>query len=154
MELKFERATIEDVEILINVRNQSFYADYIKYGECPGYNISKENMTTSILNKMSYKIIYNNHVVGNISATDNQDNTYYLGCLCVIPDYENQGIGQKAIKFIEGVFSNATVWTLQTPSDKEKNHYFYEKMGYTIVKEIIEGSVKLVVFEKKINLAK
>jgi len=36
MEIIFERATINDAEILINVRNQCFYEDFIKYGECPG----------------------------------------------------------------------------------------------------------------------
>lgn len=101
MEIKFERATIDDTEILINIRNQCFYADFINYGECPGYNISKEDMANSILSRIAYKITFNNHVIGNISITDNQDGTYYLGCLCVIPDYENKGIGQKAIRFIE-----------------------------------------------------
>jgi len=154
MEIKFERATIDDVEALINVRNQCFYADYIRYGECPGYNISKVSMTNSILNRIAYKINCNNQIIGNISVRDNHDNSYYLGCLCVIPDYENKGIGQEAIKFIENEFPNATVWTLKTPVDKNINHYFYKKAGYTIVKEYMDGSVKLVLFEKKINPVK
>jgi ribosomal protein S18 acetylase RimI-like enzyme len=83
-----------------------------------------------------------------------EDGTYYLGCLCVIPPYENKGIGKEAIRFIESEFPNATIWTLQTPADKERNHYFYKKMGYTIVNECKEGSVKLSIFEKKINHAK
>lgn len=151
MNVRFEKATINDAETLIEVRNKSFYEDYIKYGECPGYNISKEDMANSILNRIAYKIICDNQVVGNISIRDNKDGTYYIGCICVIPDYENKGIGQRAIRFIESEFPDASVWTLQTPADKERNHYFYKKMGYTIVKEFIEGSVKLVEFKKKIN---
>ncbi|MBZ9623858.1 GNAT family N-acetyltransferase [Clostridium sp. FP2] len=151
MENKFERATINDVEALIDVRNQCFYADYVKYGECPGYNHSKESMTNAILNRIVYKIICNNQIIGNISIRDNHDNTYYFGCLCVIPEYENKGIGQEAIRFIESEFPNATVWTLETPSDKKRNHYFYKKAGYTIIEEYIDGSVKLVLFEKKMN---
>lgn len=154
MEIKFERATIDDIKSLINVRNQSFYSDYVKYGECPGYNISKENMTNSILNRISYKIMCNNEIVGNISVRDNHDNTYYLGCLCVIPDYENKGIGQEAIRFIESEFPNTTVWKLETPADKKRNHYFYKKAGYSIVDEYMDGSVKVVLFEKKINSSK
>ena len=99
-------------------------------------------------------VICNNQIVGNINVRDNQDNTYYLGCLCVIPDYENKGIGQEAIRFIESEFPNATVWTLETPEDKKRNHYFYKKAGYTIVKEYMGGSVKTALFEKKINLGK
>lgn len=151
MRIAFERATPEDAETLIDVRNQSFYADFVKYGECPGYNISKEDMTNSILNRIAYKIICDDRVVGNISVRDNMDGTCYLGCICVIPDYENKGIGQQAIRFIEGEFPNTTVWTLQTPADKERNHYFYKKMGYAIVEEFVEGSVKMVMFEKKIH---
>jgi hypothetical protein len=83
MEIKFKRATIDDAEALINVRNQSFYADYAKYGECPAYNHSKESMTNSILNRIAYKIICNNQIIGNISVRDNHDNTYCLSCLCV-----------------------------------------------------------------------
>lgn len=152
MTVRFEKATVDDVEELISIRNKCFYSDYIKYGECPGYNISKEHMIKKISNNISYKIICDNKTVGNISVTDNNDSTYYLGCLCVIPDYENQGIGQESLRFIESTFPNATVWTLETPADKKKNHYFYKKAGYIIVKEYINGSVKVVLFEKKIHL--
>ena len=151
MEIKFERATIDDAETLIQIRNRCFYEDYIKYGVCPGYNITKEHMMESILHKISYKIICDNQVVGNISIRDNRDNTYYLSCLCVIPDYEYKGIGQSAIQFIEREFPDANLWTLETPADKVRNHYFYKKMGYSIVKEFDEEPVKLVAFEKKIK---
>ncbi|MDR3594358.1 GNAT family N-acetyltransferase [Clostridium sp.] len=149
MKIEFERATINDIDELINVRNQSFYEDYVKYGECPGYNLTKESMTNIILSRIVYKIIYDNQMVGSISIKDNNDNTYYLGCLCVIPDYENKGIGQEALRFIERKFPNAIALTLETPADKERNHYFYKKSGYNIIKEYMNGSVKLVLFEKK-----
>jgi ribosomal protein S18 acetylase RimI-like enzyme len=151
MEIKFERATIDDAEILANVRNQSFYSDYIKYGECPGYNVTKNHMIESILSRISYKIICNDEVVGNISIKDNHDGTFYIGCLCVIPDYENRGIGQKAIRFIENQFPNVMVWTLRTPADKQRNICFYQKVGYGIIDECMKGSVKLVVLNKKIE---
>lgn len=151
MEISFERATVDDAEALINVRNLSFFEDYIKYGECPGYNISKESMTNTILSRIVYKIICNSQIIGNISIHDNNDNTYYLGCLCIIPEYQNKGLGQKAISFIEGEFPNAIAWTLETPADKIINHYFYKKMGYTIIKEYIDNSVKVALFEKRIH---
>lgn len=154
MEIKFERATIDDAEEIIKVRDKSFYKDYVKYGECPGYNNTKESMINIISNiedRSVYKIIFNNEIVGNISVRDNHDSTYYLSCLCVIPEYENKGIGQAAIKFIESEFPNATLWDLETPADKERNHYFYKKAGYKIVKEYMDGTVKVVLFEKRID---
>jgi ribosomal protein S18 acetylase RimI-like enzyme len=154
MKIKFERATLEDVEVLINIRNQCFYLDYVKYGECPGYNLSKESMANTILKNIGYKIVYNNEIVGNISISNNSDSIYHIGCLCVLPDYENKGIGQEAIRFIESQFPNVAVWTLDTPADKERNIYFYKKAGYNIIKEYMGGSVRLVLFEKKIKLRK
>ena len=115
MKIEFARATIDDIDGLIEVRNQSFYEDYIRYGECPGYNRSKEAMIRTVLNRMVYTIMCDGKVVGNISINDNQDGTYHLCCLCVIPNYENRGIGQEALRFIESEFPNATVWTLETP---------------------------------------
>ncbi|WP_304943423.1 GNAT family N-acetyltransferase [Vallitalea guaymasensis] len=149
MNIKFQRATVKDADKIINIRNQCFHSDYIKYGECPGYNISKENMERYIKNNLSYKIICDNKIVGNVSVRDNNDTTYYLCCLCIIPDYENKGIGQESLKFLENQFPNATKWTLETPADKKKNHYFYKKVGYTIINEYMDGSVKVVLFEKK-----
>lgn len=79
MEIKFERASINDVDVLINVRNKAFYAYYVKYGECPGYNNSKESMTNSILNRIAFKIVCNNQIIGNISVSENYDNTSIMG---------------------------------------------------------------------------
>lgn len=154
MKIQFERATVDDIDKLIDVQNQSFYSDYIKYGQCPGYNHSKESMTNIVLNKITYKIICNNQIVGDIIVKNNNDSTYFLGGLCVIPTYENKGIGQEAIKFIEREFPKATVWTLETPADKKKNHHFYKKMGYNIVKEYLDGSVKIVLFKKQMSALK
>ncbi|AKN34102.1 acetyltransferase [Clostridium carboxidivorans P7] len=148
MKIEFVKATIDDVNKLIDVQNQSFYDDFLKYGQCPGYNHSKESMTDIILNKITYKIICDNQIVGDIIIRDNNDGNYFLKGLCVIPDYENNGIGQEAIKFVEGQFPSATAWTLETPADKERNHYFYKKMGYTISKEYMDGFVKIVLFKK------
>ncbi|MDQ2088121.1 GNAT family N-acetyltransferase [Herbivorax sp. ANBcel31] len=145
------KANIEDVQKLIEVQNQSFYDDYIKYGECPGYNHTVESMTNIIENRFTYKIVYENEIIGDIIVKKNSCNNYYLGCICVIPYYQNKGIGNVAISFIEQQFPNAENWTLETPSDKEVNHHFYKKLGYVIVKEYLVGKVKIALFEKKTN---
>jgi ribosomal protein S18 acetylase RimI-like enzyme len=152
MEIKFIRATIDDVGELIDLQNQCFYQDYLKYGQCSGYNHTKESMTDLILNRIVYKIVYNNQLVGDIIVKDNHDNTYSLSCICVKPDFENRGIGQHAIKFMESQFPAAVVWNLKTPADKKKNYYFYKKLGYSVVEEHMEGPVKIATFQKKMFL--
>lgn len=84
--------------------------------------------------------------VRKVSAHEESD-TYHLDCLYVIPQYENQEIGQKAVELIESQFSNSKKWYLETPSDKNRNHYFYRKCGY----EKIDGNVKVVIFFKTMN---
>jgi ribosomal protein S18 acetylase RimI-like enzyme len=151
MEIRFEKAELTDVEELINIRNSCFYEDYIRYGECPGYNLSKEKMTEIILTRKLYNVICDNKIVGSISVKDIKEEAYYIGCLCVIPEYENKGIGQATLKFIESEFPSVKVWTLETPADKLRNHYFYKKAGFKIVRQFMEGTVRLVEFEKKMK---
>lgn len=104
VKIEFTRATVDDVNKLIDLQNQSFYADYVKYGECPGYNHSKESMTNVVLNRITYKIICNNQIISGIIVIDNHDSTYHLGGICVIIDYENKGIDRKLLSLLKTNF--------------------------------------------------
>jgi ribosomal protein S18 acetylase RimI-like enzyme len=146
----FTQATNDDIQDLIEVQNQAFYDDYIKYGECPGYGRTYESMKRSIGNCIVYKIMVDSNIIGDIIVRDNHDDTYFLGGLCVIPTNENSGIGQKAMRFLEHQFKGAHHWSLETPADKERNHYFYKKCGFYITREYNVGAVKIVLFEKSI----
>ena len=37
MELNYRKAVQDDAELLIEMYNAAFHADYIRYGECPAY---------------------------------------------------------------------------------------------------------------------
>lgn len=37
MTIEYRQATLKDAELLIEIYNASFYIDYLKYCECPGY---------------------------------------------------------------------------------------------------------------------
>ena len=148
MDVQFEQAFLEDADILISVQNQGFYADFIKYGVCPGYNHTRERMAEIISIRHVYKILCDGIVVGDIIVRDDGDGNYYLGCICIIPDYENRGIGQLAMNFIDDSFPDAKHWSLETPSDKLRNHYFYKKYGCEIAKEYDVGGVHISFFEK------
>ena len=41
-------ASSEDAERLIEIYNAAFYSDYLRYGTCPGYGLTKELMEESI----------------------------------------------------------------------------------------------------------
>jgi ribosomal protein S18 acetylase RimI-like enzyme len=105
-------------------------------------------MASSISLHHVYKILCNDIVVGDIIVRDKHDGNYYLGCICVIPAYENKGIGQLAMQFMDTCFPDVKHWSLETPSDKLKNHYFYKKHGYQITGEYDVDGVPISFFEK------
>ncbi|QAA32330.1 GNAT family N-acetyltransferase [Clostridium manihotivorum] len=145
MSLKYIKAKKEDTELLIEIYNQSFYEDYIKYVECPAYGKSKENMEASIEKSPKF-IIYSDDIpVGAVSFANRGEGEYYLGCLCVVPDYQNKGIGAQAIKYTLAYYSDWKKITLITPADKEKNINFYtKKCGFKIDGTEMDGNVKVV----------
>lgn len=151
MNLQFERATIEDVDRLIEVQNLAFYQDYVKYGTCPGYGHTQERMASIITAAQDYKIVCDGVLVGNIIVRELESGCFRLSGLCVIPAYENRGIGQQALRFIEREFPQARLWCLDTPADKYRNHYFYEKMGYVRAGEQVDGTVTLIMYEKEMT---
>lgn len=153
MNITIEKASLDDVKDIIKVKNKSFYEDYIKYGESRGYNNTVEGITKAVQERIIYKIQAYGDMIGYISIAKKSDDDFYINCLCVIPEYENKGVGQMAMIFIENQFPQAKHWSLEALADKERNHYFYKKHGYQITKEYMDGTVKIVLFEKWCNPA-
>lgn len=147
MQLCYKYAKKEDANLLIDIYNKSFYEDYLKYGECPGYGRTKKQMELSIENFPKKIIFSDNYPVGVISVENKGSGEYYLGCLCVIPEYQNKGIGAQVVKYL---LENCTDWkkiTLVTPADKESNIYFYtKKCGFIIEGTELDRNVKVVRF--------
>lgn len=148
MVIDIVRSMESDAGRLAEVFNLSFCDDYLKYGECLGYNKTEETMLSNMKNHEVYSIIFNRVIVGAISVKRVTATDYFLGALCVIPEYANKGIGQQAIKFLERQYRNATHWRLETPMDKVQNHYFYKKFGFEITKVYKDGNVLVALFDR------
>ncbi|WP_373263962.1 hypothetical protein [Hungatella hathewayi] len=67
MELNYRKAVQDDAELLIEMYNAAFHADYIRYGECPAYGKTKEAMELSIAGFPKYIILSKEVPVGVIS---------------------------------------------------------------------------------------
>ena len=67
MELVYKNADMNDVEVLIDIYNSAFHDDYVRYGQCPVYVLTKEDMKNSIKDFPKYIAYYNNNPVGVIS---------------------------------------------------------------------------------------
>ena len=147
MNLTYRRAEKKDADLLVQIYNEAFYDDYVRYGECPAYGRSRENMENS-LEKYPKEIIYcDGKAVGVIAVEDLGNEEYYLGCLCVIPQYQGKGIGSRALEFMLDQYSDWKKITLITPADKEENVNFYtKKFAFKIDGTQMDGNVQLAHF--------
>lgn len=96
-----------------------------------------------------YTISEDNDVVGGIIVEIRETNENYLQTLWIKPGYQNQGIGNKAMQFIEDKFPNSKSWVLETPKKAVININFYEKWGYRTFEEKTFGDVTLVFMRKE-----
>ena len=147
MKIEFRKADLADAELLIDIYNSSFYNDYTKYGECPAYGKTKEMMEQSIIDYPKFIILYNEKPVGCISCKALQKGIYEVGCLCVIPKFQGQGIGSAAMEFVKSYYTEWKQFTLITPADKSENVRFYtEKCGFDMQSSEMHGNVKVARF--------
>lgn len=147
MKIEYRKASLEDAELLINIYDASFYDDYLKYGSCPGYGLTKEKMEESINKYQKYIILCDNEPVGCVSCIKKEKGVYEVGCLCIIPKYQGKGLGTKAIQFVKTLYSDLKILTLVTPIDKRQNVKFYiEKCGFHIESTEKDGNVELARF--------
>jgi len=147
MEIEFKKAGITDAELLIEIYNSAFYSDFIKYGECPAYGRTIEQMEQSIRDFPKFLIMCDGRPVGCISCKAVETGLYEVGCLCVIPEFQRKGIGTAAMQFAKSHFKDWKRFTLITPVDKEQNVRFYtEKCVFKIQSTEMDGNVKVVRF--------
>ena len=147
MKLEYVKAQNKDALLLINLYDSSFYDDYIRYGECPAYGRTEEQMQQSIETVPKEIIICNDTPVGVISVQNNGNGEYYLGCLCVVPEYQGKSIGTQAFGHMINSHPDWRKITLVTPVDKAENVRFYtEKCGFNIGGITVDGKVEVVNF--------
>lgn len=150
MEISYRKANIEDVDLLIEIYNASFYSDFLKYGECPGYGKTREEMEKAIKNYPKFIVLHRHIPVGVISYQKRGNGEYYIGCLCIIPEYQGKGIGTSAFRYWQSICDDWKKVELITPIDKEENIKFYTKRcGFDIGAREMDGNVEVVKFYMK-----
>ena len=101
-------------------------------------------------NYPQFIILYKENPVGVISYQNQGNGAYYIGCLCVIPEYQGKGIGTSAFQHLLSICDDWKKNALTTPVDKEENIKFYtEKCGFRIGDTKMDGNVKAVNFYRE-----
>ena len=72
--------------------------------------------------------------------------------ILILPEYQNKGLAQQAIKKVEALYPEAEYWRLDTIAQEDKLCHLYSKMGYQKTGEIehIKDGMDIVFFEKQV----
>jgi GNAT superfamily N-acetyltransferase len=138
--LRFEPATETDVMPLTVVMVRAFDDDSQRYRGTPephppGYETG-EWLRDWLSKGIVYKIVKDEDIIGGFIIIANlpKENWNHLASVFVDLPYQNQAIGSRTLQFIEHT-SPARRWQTMTQAWALRNHHFYEKNGYTKVKE-------------------
>lgn len=152
MRLKYKNAEAEDAELLIDIYNSAFHDDYIRYGQCPAYGRTKENMEQSIRDFPKIIAYDQDKAVGVLSYKTEGPGKYYIGCLGVKKEEQGRGIGTTLMRCFMDEHPDWREITLVTPKDNEANIRFYTKrFGFDIVGEENDGNVVVLWFRLSHN---
>lgn len=148
--LILERAIKNDAPKLTEIQKASFDDESKHFNNneiCGPLGYDSVSWQEEMMQNCEYfKLLYNGEIIGGALIFIESNQVHNLGRIFIDPNYQNQGIGKKVMKEIEGSFPDSTKWWLDTPSWSVKNHHFYIKCGFTKVRE--EGD--LYIFEKTI----
>ena len=75
-----------------------------------------------------------------------------VSALAVLPEYQNRGIAQAALKEIESIHSGCKCWILDTIFQEKGNCHLYEKLGYIRIGEpqAVNDDLTLINYKKAI----
>lgn len=110
------------------------YQDYDISPAMESINRTKEKIDSP--NTTAYIFQLDNINVGWVRVAEIEENIYRISALCVLPEYQNKGVAQEALKQIENYYPNAKKWSLHTILQEKGNCHLYEKIGYVQVGEV------------------
>ena len=144
----YKRADKSDADVLIEIYNSAFHDDYIRYGQCPAYGRSRENMEQSVKDYPKIIAYDQGRPIGVISYKEEGPGKYYIGCLAVLKEEQGRGIGTLLLKHFMSEHPDWNELTLVTPKDNERNIRFYtERFGFKITGEEDDGKVTVLWFK-------
>ena len=176
-EVELILATVDDAELIHQMQYESFLPLYEKYHDDEttpvNENIDKVIYKVTHSNSQYYLIKLGEENVGAIRIANkikkNQDSencdsngnleqdkpeyvqdVLYISPLFILPEYQNRGIGQTAIRKVFGLYPDAVTWRLDTIKQEKGNCHLYEKCGFVTTggEHIVNENMTLIDYEK------
>ena len=146
-----EQAQTSDAPVILALQKLAYLSEAEIWQDytIPPLTQTLEEIELEFQTRTVLKVVLDGRIIGSVRAYL-REGTCYIGKLIVHPDFQNQGIGAKLMRELEGRFAQAKRYELFTGAKSERNLYFYQKLGYRIFrKEELTGKVTLVFLEKK-----
>jgi len=153
MTVTLAKAELSDAEKLLEMQKICFAPHLERYQdfETSPALTTIEQMRHLVEFENYFKILLDGECVGAINIREREKTgEYLLHVINILPEYQNRGIGQRAIALAEAGFPDAKNWRLETLEDMPNNRHVYEKMGYSFTGEAVKVNDKLtlVYYEK------
>lgn len=147
--MKIERATDEDLPVILKIQKLAFETMEHHYGaSISALTQTLEKIQEEYRSKYFLKAVVDNQVVGAIRARL-EAHTCLIGKFCVHPKYQNHGIGTQLLTELEAKFSTVKRFRVCTGHLEDETIRFYQKLGYIQYKtEKKSDRLTFVCFEK------
>lgn len=82
----------------------------------------------------TYKI--NDKVIGFALVLPYLENNYHISCMCILPEYQNRGLGKAMLNRIKNIAQDNGCKSLTLGTETEmKAYHLYKNHGFTITEE-------------------
>lgn len=149
------KAKKEDLELLYFMQLRAFADLYEKYQDKETSPAAEPYERTlqrfSDKNVIYYLILEDKNIIGSMRIRE-QDKICVLVQIIILPEYQNKGHAQMAIRKVESLYPDAEYWRLDTIKQEDKLCHLYSKIGYkqTGETEHIKEGMDMVFFEKQV----
>ena len=149
--MKIVSAKKKDLGEILALQKLAYQSEAQQYDDysIPPLTQTIEGIEEDFRNYVFLKATISNRIIGSVRAYMSHG-TCFVGRLIVHPDFQNQGIGTKLLKAIEGHFNNAKRFELFTGHRSERNIHLYEKNGYCEFRKEQASKYLIMVFMEKI----
>ncbi len=155
MGISLRKAIREDCPLIHTMQREAFASlleKYHDYEMSPG-NEPIEKIYRRFDQKTTdyYLILNDTCVVGAIRIIRlEHEQVYRISPIFVLPACQGRGIAQTVFKIIEAMYTEYSIWKLDTILQEKGNCYVYEKMGYIKTGEetVINEKMTIVNYKK------
>lgn len=140
----------EDLEEILELQKKCYVQEAEIYNDfqIPPLTQTLSSIRKDFDNHLFLKAVINDQIVGSVRG-EYENNTLKIGRLIVHSDFQNRGIGQQLMSYLEEKDTTVKRYELFTGHKSEKNLALYQKLGYKeFDKKVINDRLSLLFLQK------